>query len=158
MEYIFRKYEDKDLEYLYQTKKDLFKWYVEIAYGPWDDNFQMNFFIDFVKEKRKYIKVIMYENKTIGMFTNYINENNEDLIDLFYIDKKYQGKGIGTQILKEQLKQDEENNVNTVLKVFKENPAKRLYEKVGFESYGETEYHYKMIRKIKRGEKNDKTN
>lgn len=158
MGYTFRKYEDKDLEYLYQTKKDLFKWYVEIAYGPWDDNFQMNFFIDFVKEKRKYIKVIMYENKTIGMFTNYINENNEDLIDLFYIDKKYQGKGIGTQILKEQLKQDEENNVNTVLQVFKDNPAKRLYEKMGFKIYDQTEYHYKMIRKIKRGEKNDKTN
>ena len=33
MEYTFRKYEDTDLEYLYQTKKDLFKWYVEIAYG-----------------------------------------------------------------------------------------------------------------------------
>ena len=156
-QYLFD-YEDEDLEYLYQTKKDLFKWYVEIAYGPWNDKFQLEFFINFINEKRKYIKVVMYENKPIGMFTNYINENDEDLIDLFYIDKKYQGKGIGTQILKEQLKQDEENNVNTVLQVFKDNPAKRLYEKMGFKIYDQTEYHYKMIRKIKRGEKNDKTN
>lgn len=149
MEYTFRQYIDKDLEYLYKTKKDCFKWYVEIAYGPWDDNFQINFFINFVKEKRKHIKVIVYENKPIGMFTNYINENGEDLIDLFYIDKKYQGKGIGTQILKEQLKKDKENNVNTILQVFKENPAKKLYEKVGFKIYDETKTHYMMIRKIK---------
>lgn len=149
MEYTFRKYEDEDLEYLYQTKKDLFKWYVEIAYKVWDDDFQMIFFVNFVKEKRKYIKVIMHEDRIIGMFTNYINQNNEDLIELFYIDKKYQGKGLGTQILKNQLKQDEENNINTVLQVFKENPAKRLYEKVGFEIYDETKHHYKMIRKIK---------
>ena len=52
-------------------------------------------------------------------------------------------------ILKEQLLVDKKSNVDTVLQVFKENPAKKLYEKVGFEVYDETDTHYKMIKKIK---------
>ena len=83
------------------------------------------------------------------MFTNYINDDGDDFIDLFYIDKNYQGSGIGTRILKEQLLADKKSNINTILQVFKENPAKKLYEKVGFEVYDETNTHYKMIRRIK---------
>ena len=61
----------------------------------------------------------------------------------------YKRQGIGTQILKEQLLADKKSNIDTVLQVFKENPAKKLYEKVGFEVYDETDTHYKMIRRIK---------
>lgn len=64
------------------------------------------------------------------MFTNYINEDGNDFIDLFYIDKVYQGNGIGTQILKEQLLVDKKSNVDTVLQVFKENPAKNYMKKL----------------------------
>lgn len=147
--YKFKDYSDEDFEYLYQTKKDCFKWYVEKIYGPWEDKFQLEFFKNFINEKRKYIKEIMYKDNPIGMFTNYIADNENDFIDLFYIDNRYQGNGIGTQILKEQLLADKKNNVDTSLQVFKENPAKKLYEKVGFEIYDETNTHYKMIRRIK---------
>ena len=126
-----------------------FKWYVEKIYGPWEDEFQVEFFKNFIREKRNYIKIIIYNDRPIGMFTNYINEDGNDFIDLFYIDKIYQGSRIGTQILKEQLLVDKKSNVDTVLQVFKENPAKKLYEKVGFEVYDETDTHYKMIRRIK---------
>lgn len=38
------------------------------------------------------------------------------------------------------------NNRNTILQVFKENPARFLYQNVGFEIYEETTSHYKMRR------------
>ena len=147
--YKFKEYRDEYFDYLYQTKKECFKWYVEKIYGPWEDEFQVEFFKNFIREKRNYIKIIIYNDRPIGMFTNYINEDGNDFIDLFYIDKIYQGSRIGTQILKEQLLVDKKSNVDTVLQVFKENPAKKLYEKVGFEVYDETDTHYKMIRRIK---------
>ena len=147
--YEFKEYSDKYFDYLYQTKKECFKWYVEKIYGPWEDVFQLEFFKNFIKEKRNYIKVIIYNDRPIGIFTNYINEDGVDFIDLFYVDKNYQRNGIGTQILETQLLIDKKNNVNTKLQVFKENPAKKLYEKVGFKIYDETDTHYKMIRKIK---------
>ena len=48
------------------------------------------------------INFIKLGNEIIGIFTNYIDENNESVISLFYIDKKYQNRGIGTDILKKQ--------------------------------------------------------
>lgn len=146
--YSFRKYEEKDFEYLYQTKKDCFKWYVEKLYGEWNDKFQIEFFRDYINKELNNINVIIYQNREIGIFTNKINENNKSVIELFYIDKKFQRRGIGKEILEEQLEKDRENGRDTILQVFKENPARFLYEKVGFEVYYETKSHYKMIRKL----------
>lgn len=146
--YYFNKYKEKEFEYLYQMKKDCFKWYVEEIYGPWKDEFQMELFKKFIKENQENIKIIKHEKRTIGLFTNYVNKNNESVIDLFYIDKNYQAKGIGKKILQKQLNIDKENKRSTILKVYKRNPARFLYEKVGFEVYEENDTHYKMRRNI----------
>ena len=57
---------------------------------------------------------------------------------------KYQHRGIGSKILEEQLKENKEKGIRTILQVFKDNPAKKLYERLGFKVYGETETHYQM--------------
>ena len=44
----------------------------------------------------------------------------------------------------EQLKKNHSKGIRTILQVFKDNPAKSLYEKLGFKVYGETETHYQM--------------
>ena len=148
MEYKLESYNDEYFETLYEMKKDNFKWYVEKIYG-WDEKIQVEFQKKFIKEHRNNIKVVKYEDKVIGIFTNYVDENNESIISLFCIDKQYQKRGIGTQILKAQLKLDKQNKRNTVLQVFKENPARFLYKKVGFEIYEETKTHYKMRKNYK---------
>ena len=148
MEYKLESYNDEYFETLYEMKKDNFKWYVEKIYG-WDEKIQVEFQKKFIKEHRNHIKVVKYEDKVIGIFTNYVDENNESIISLFCIDKQYQKRGIGTQILKAQLKLDKQNKRNTVLQVFKENPARFLYKKVGFEIYEETKTHYKMRKNYK---------
>jgi len=145
IKYSLEEYKDEYFEILYEMKKDNFKWYVEKLYG-WDENKQIEFHKNFIEEHRKDIKVVKFENKIIGVFTNYIDENCESVVSLFYIDKDYQRKGIGTDLLNRQLKIDLINNRNTILQVFKENPARFLYQKVGFEIYEETSSHYKMRR------------
>ncbi len=149
--YQFCEYQDEDFENLHRIKKDCFKWYVEKIYG-WDDKKQIEFSKDFIREHKKDMKVIVCMRQKIGVFTNYIDENKESVISLFFIDKKFQNQGIGTNILKEQLKEDERNCRSTILQVFKENKARFLYEKMGFEVYDETETHYKMRRKLKKEE------
>lgn len=146
--YRFEEYHDKYFQHLYEIKRENFKWYVEKIYG-WDELKQIKFYEEFVKENRKNIKIIKFNGEIIGVFTNFIDENNESFISLFYIDKKYQGKGIGTEILEEQLDYDRLHNRNTLLQVFKENPARFLYQKLGFKVYAETATHYKMKRDYK---------
>ena len=53
-----------------------------------------------------------------------------------------QGQGLGTQIIKDVLAAADRQGLAVELQVFSENPAARLYEKLGF---GVT--HYKMLRK-----------
>ena len=82
-------YKEEYFNILYEMKKDNFKWYVEKLYG-WDEEKQIKFHKDFIEEHRNNINVIKLSNEIIGIFTNYIDENNESVISLFYIDKKYQ--------------------------------------------------------------------
>lgn len=149
MDYNFENYKKEYFKTLYKMKKENFKWYVKKIYG-WDEKKQIEIYKNFINKHRKDMKIIKSNNKIIGVFTNYINENNESVISLFYIDKNYQGKGIGTKILKEQLEFDKQNKRNTILQVYKENPAQFLYKKVGFEIYQETDTHYKMRREYKK--------
>ena len=143
-----KSYEEEDFEYLYNLKKECFKWYVEKIYCPWDDEFQRKFLQDFFEEYKDVAKVITLGDEKIGLFTSYVDDQNESVVSLFYIAKKYQGQGIGTQVLSNQLKADEENGRNTVLQVYKENPARFLYQKFGFEVYEETQTHLKMRRTV----------
>lgn len=157
--YTFIQYNEKYFDKLYLMKKECFKWYVEKIYGPWDDNVQIEFFNKLIEEHKSDIKVIKCRDEIIGMYTNYLIDVEkderkciEDEINLFYIDKKYQNSGIGKNILVNQLIEDKIKNINTDLQVFKENPARFLYEKVGFEIYEETKTHYKMKRKVIKNE------
>ena len=65
-------------------------------------------------------------------------------IGMFAILPDYQGMGIGTQILTNVLK--ENKDVRIYLKTYKENPARNLYQRVGFKKYDETETHWLMER------------
>ena len=78
IKYRFDIYKDEDFEILYEMKKDNFKWYVEKLYG-WDEEKQIKFHKDFIKEHKEDIKVIKVYNDIIGIYTNYVDENNQSV-------------------------------------------------------------------------------
>ena len=84
------------------------------------------------------------DSKKVGVYAVHITENGDLFINEISILKEYQHKGIGRKILEEQLKENKQKGIRTILQVFKENPAKTLYEKLGFKVYGENETHYQM--------------
>ena len=57
---------------------------------------------------------------------------------------EYQGKGIGTKILKDILEQYKDKNIH--IQYFKQNPVGKLYERLGFVVNRETNTHYQMIK------------
>lgn len=82
--------------------------------------------------------------KKFGIYAIHITENKDLFINEISILKEYQNKGIGKSILENQLNENREKGIRTVLQVFKNNSAKELYEKLGFKIYGETFTHYQM--------------
>lgn len=57
---------------------------------------------------------------------------------------EYQGRGIGSSVVLGVLREARAANQAVVLTVLKNNPAKRLYERVGFKVVGEREHVYEM--------------
>jgi ribosomal protein S18 acetylase RimI-like enzyme len=53
-------------------------------------------------------------------------------------------KGIGTKIIEEFIALYK--NTDIELQCFKINPVKKLYERLGFNTIGETQFHYQMIK------------
>ncbi len=58
---------------------------------------------------------------------------------------EHQGRGIGNAVLRRVLAEAEQANVAVSLSVMRENPARRLYERLGFAYVGETNQDLKML-------------
>ena len=143
MEYSFRNCTLEDFDFLFNLKKENFKWYVDKIWG-WEDNEQMERLKQDLNEHLSHKRIILINDEMAGVYAVHITENGDLFINEISILKKYQNKGIGRKILEEQLKENQQKGIRTILQVFKDNPAKNLYKKLGFKIYGETETHYQM--------------
>lgn len=141
--YYFRNYKENDFEFLARLKESCFRKYVENLYG-WDDLVQEKYLREFIEKYQKNIQIIQQGKIAIGIFVYYLNQNKECQIDLLAILKKYQNKGIGMNILRTRVRKNQENGIPTILKIYKDNPAIRLCEKIGFKIYEETDHCYWM--------------
>ena len=107
---------------------------------------------EFIKDVLVSNKIVEFQGKNRRL--QFINYGRTQLVYVLTIDENRQytllvtqpsaNKGIGKKILEEQLKENHEKGIRTILQVFKDNPAKKLYEQLGFKVYGETETHYQM--------------
>ena len=143
MEYHFRNCTLEDFKFLFELKKQNFKCYVDKYWG-WNDTEQKQRLEQDLNEHLAHKKIIMVDGKMIGVYAKHTTEVGDLFINEISLLKEYQNKGIGTKILRKQLKENKINKIRTILQVFKGNPAKKLYEKLGFKVYGETETHYQM--------------
>ncbi len=79
----------------------------------------------------------------IGLLKFVEDDNRIEILQL-QILPKHQGKGIGKQVLNKMIFKAEASNKVLFLKVLKENPAKHLYERIGFEVVGEDNHEFFM--------------
>ena len=143
MEYSFRNCTLEDFDFLFELKKENFKWYVDKIWG-WKDDDQKERLQQDLKEHLSHKRIILVNNEPIGVYAVHTTEDGDLFINEISILAEYQNKGIGRKILEEQLKENHKKGIRTILQVFKHNPAKKLYEQLGFKIYGETETHYQM--------------
>ena len=142
MEYKFRKFEKSDYDFVYKVKKDAYQKYIEQYFGAWDEELQQKFFKDYIDKQKDSIKIIVVEDSHVGFFdASVINKNVFEIANICIVSQ-FQGKGLGTKILKEAILNCTQKEID--IQCFLSNPVKSLYERLGFVEYEKTKTHVKM--------------
>lgn len=138
-------YSNDDYDFVYETKKNAYKHYVELNYGEWNEEQQREFYKEFLNSCADEIEIIMLDDEKIGFVNGRVVDEKLYEQGNICIIPKHQGKGLGTEYLTNLFKTHSDKNIN--LRVFKQNPAQNLYKRLGFEFVSETKTHYYMTKK-----------
>lgn len=129
----------KDISRLVQYKKDIIYMYSKDLAEDEKENIN-EYVITSVNEIFKDYYNIIIDDKIIGSVCIRDLENAK-LLDEIYLEKEFRNKGIGTDIIRKII----ENNESVYLWVYKKNKkAVLLYKRLGFTIEEETETRYYM--------------
>lgn len=135
----FRDCEYSDVDFILNLKELCIKWYIEIIYG-WDIDVQREKTIHELDKHKDDMRVIIVDNKDVGVTTFY-EEDNKYIVGLIMVNPDCQGLGIGTKIISDYINIAKKENKDIFIKTYKYNPAKKLYERLGFKVYNEDDTH-----------------
>jgi len=131
---------EDDRSFLFETYKTTLKRYVDWAWG-WDENFQRNgFWKHFPLEQFRVVTV--GEQIAGGVFTE--EQESLNFIWLIFLLPEFHCRGIGTRLLKNEAACARKAGKQLHLKVVKTNPAKALYDRLGFALVEEDDATYHM--------------
>ncbi|MDQ4123707.1 MAG: GNAT family N-acetyltransferase [Acidobacteriota bacterium] len=135
MQVEFRQIEQADFDFLWRLHNAALKDYVTKTWG-WDENWQRdNFARTFTPFNGK---IIVVDGKDAG-YLWVIEKEFEILLASIRLLPEYQNHGIGSKIIRDLL---EKSQKSVRLQVLKVNPARRLYERLGFRICDETATHF----------------
>ena len=137
MNYTLKRADKTNFDYLIKCNLDTILKYSNNLSNDEIDKIN-KYILDKIKKEIANYKLIMIDNKVIGCL---LVKNYKDgkLIDEIYIEEEYRNQKIGSELIKNILKQD------TYLWVYKDNKkAISLYKKLGFKIIEETKTRYFM--------------
>jgi len=140
MNYCLKDARPTDKAFIYGTKKESLKKYIEAVWG-WNERLQRDDFDrDFAMLDN--FKTIWLEDRAVGYLET--NESGRDVnITEIHIVPWAQGKGIGSAIVSGIMRDAKEQGKRVTLGCFKANSgALRLYQTLGFNIIGVTETHF----------------
>lgn len=114
--------------------------YVDQVWG-WDETFQVEMFAGWFDPAK--CQIIVVDGQDAGILT-VERRPNEFFLSLIEILPAFQGRGLGSAAISSMLSQARVERVPAALQVLKVNPARRLYERLGFTIVGETATHHLM--------------
>jgi ribosomal protein S18 acetylase RimI-like enzyme len=132
---------DDDFEYLYRLNEATMRPYAEQTYGPWNETLVRRIFTE--RWRPASIRILVIDGQDAGML-DVLDSRTGVLLANIRVAPEYQGRGIGTRLVADVLRDAHSRGLPVMLRVLKVNPARRLYERLGFVVVSETEQHYLM--------------
>lgn len=117
MKYTLRNCTCDDAAFIFELKKQCMKWYIEKIYG-WDDEVQKTKTSNELKRNIDNMKIIMVENKDIGVTT--FEKGDDYRVGLTIIHPDYQNKGIATSLISGYISAAKTDGKRIIIKVFKD--------------------------------------
>ncbi|MDD3370508.1 MAG: GNAT family N-acetyltransferase [Alphaproteobacteria bacterium] len=130
-EFEFRKAAETDLPFLVRLRADAMRAHILSAGMEYDDELQMQRVMD----NFDCAQIIRLEGKDIGLL-KVDRASDPWMLKQIQLRPEYQNKGLGEKILRQILGDAREKSVDVGLQVYKNNPAKRFYERAGFNEVG----------------------
>ena len=138
---LYRQATDEDFEFTFKIKTSSTKKIVEKIWG-WDDDIQLDYHTNQFNSNK--IKIIIEGTQEVGYISTSIT-GNILFIENILVDPDFQGRNIGTRVLLDTIETAFEYNKIIELQVLKINKrAIKLYECLNFQTFEQTELHYKM--------------
>ena len=138
--YQLRPAKTTDYEFLYQLKVACLKEYVAATWG-WDKTYQREHFAAHFDPDL--IQIVVVNGRDVGQLSVMDDENGVQISGV-YILPEFQNQGLGTTILGDVIEEARKGRQPASLQVLKVNPARRLYERLGFVVVAENETHFQM--------------
>jgi len=129
-----------DMNFLWEVHCNAMKPYVSELFG-WNEDFQKRYFEEHYNPEKT--SIILVDETQVGMIR--IDESPLGyMLTNLEILKEYQGQGVGRMLIRDLIQKADANGLPVTLKVLRNNPAKTLYELMGFRTISETETHFCM--------------
>ena len=130
-----------DYDFLYDLHRAALRDYIEAIWG-WDEEWQAKYFADaFNPDQRRIIQV---DGRDAGVLV--VEERPSEIyLNLIELLPGFQGRGVGTAIINDLAADAHGRGLPMTLHVLKANtPARRLYERLGFQVVADEENRYGM--------------
>jgi ribosomal protein S18 acetylase RimI-like enzyme len=131
-----------DYDFLYNLHREALLPSIDLTWG-WEEEWQIKHFREHFDPAIR--KIIQVQGEDIGCIS--VQDQGDSLfIAYIAILPTYQRRGIGTYLIRNIIQEAEKRKIPIRIQTLKVNPARELYERLGFRITGSTETHYLMER------------
>lgn len=142
--YAFRQATAADYDFLFKLHCLAMRAYIEPLWG-WHEEWQADYFRQKFDPRAR--KIIVIDGQDAGVLV--VEEKPDELyLGLIELLPDFQGRGIGSSILRRLKREAEDKGLPLGLRVLRTNePARRLYERLGFQVVEDEGHRFRMTYK-----------